>query len=76
MSETISLDDVFGKENKSANIYGVTFFTEDMIRRQSIPWYEGFVLYIEKNGVTIKLEEDEVLNVVKALPRTWGGRYL
>lgn len=74
--ETITLDEAFGKENPNLSIYGVTFFTEDMINRMSIPWHEGFVLYIEKDGVVIKLEGLEVLEVVKALPRTWSGRYI
>ncbi len=40
------------------------------------PWHDGFVLHIEKDGVLIKLEGLEALELVKALPITFGGSYL
>lgn len=40
-----------------------------------VHWSKGLKMIIEKNGVTIKLEEDEVRQLVKCLPRTFGGSY-
>jgi hypothetical protein len=38
-------------------------------------WAEGLTLYIIKDGVTMKLNSEEIKQVVKALPETVGGRY-
>lgn len=38
-------------------------------------WSEGLSMIIEKNGVSIKLNSEEIQQVVKSLPRTVGGRY-
>ena len=38
-------------------------------------WSKGLSMIIEKNGVTIKLNSEEIEQVVKSLPRTVGGRY-
>jgi hypothetical protein len=38
-------------------------------------WSEGLNMVIEKNGVTIKLNSEEIQQIVKSLPRTIGGRY-
>lgn len=38
-------------------------------------WSEGLNMAIEKNGVTLELNSEEIQQVVKALPRTLGGRY-
>ncbi len=38
-------------------------------------WADGLTMYIVKNGVTMKLNEDEIQQIVKALPRTIGGSY-
>lgn len=38
-------------------------------------WSEGLNMIIEKNGVTIKLNSEEIQQIVKSLPRTVGGRY-
>lgn len=38
-------------------------------------WSEGLNMIIEKNGVTIKLDSEEIQQIVKALPRTIGGCY-
>lgn len=38
-------------------------------------WAEGLTMYIVKDGVTIKLDGNEVQQLVKALPRTLGGTY-
>lgn len=38
-------------------------------------WSEGLNMIIEKNGVTIKLNSEEIQQIVKSLPRTVDGRY-
>jgi hypothetical protein len=38
-------------------------------------WAEGLTMYITKDGVTMKLNSEEIQKVVKALPRTIGGTY-
>ena len=38
-------------------------------------WSKGLNMVIKKNGVTIKLNEDEIKQLVKCLPRTFGGSY-
>ena len=38
-------------------------------------WSEGLNMIIEKNGVTIKLNSEEIQQIVKSLPRTLGGCY-
>lgn len=38
-------------------------------------WSDGLSMYITKNGSTIKLEPDEIFQLVKSLPRTFGGTY-
>jgi Ca2+-binding EF-hand superfamily protein len=40
-----------------------------------VHWAEGLTLYIVKDGVTMKLNSEEIKQVVKALPETVGGRY-
>jgi hypothetical protein len=38
-------------------------------------WSEGLTMYIVKDGVTMKLNSDEVNTLVKSLPPTVGGTY-
>ena len=38
-------------------------------------WSEGLNMIIEKDGVTVKLNSEEIRQIVKSLPRTMGGRY-
>jgi len=40
-----------------------------------VHWAEGLTVYIVKDGVTMKLNPEEIKLVVKALPETVGGRY-
>lgn len=43
--------------------------------KEYVPWYLGVTMYIKKDGVTLALNEKEVRELVKALPRPIGGRY-
>jgi hypothetical protein len=38
-------------------------------------WSKGLNMIIEKDGVTVKLNSEEIQQIVKSLPRTMGGRY-
>ena len=38
-------------------------------------WSEGLKMVIEKDGVVIKLEGEEIEKIVRSLPRTFGGTY-
>lgn len=38
-------------------------------------WSDGIKMFITKNGVTIVLDENEVIEVAASLPRTIGGSY-
>ena len=38
-------------------------------------WSEGLNMIISKDGVTIKLNSNEVQELVASLPRTMGGSY-
>lgn len=40
-----------------------------------VHWSEGLNMIIEKDGVTLKLNSEEIEQLVKALPRTVGGSY-
>lgn len=40
-----------------------------------VHWSKGLKMVIKKNGTTIKLEEDEIQQLVKCLPRTFGMSY-
>ena len=38
-------------------------------------WAKGLSMYIEKDGVVLNLDSNELQQLVKALPRTFGGGY-
>lgn len=38
-------------------------------------WSEGLNMIIEKDGVILKLNSEEIQQIVSALPRTIGGSY-
>jgi len=40
-----------------------------------VHWSEGLTLYIIKDGVTMKLNSEEIQQVAKALPETVGGKW-
>ena len=50
-----------------------TITTEDMA--DWCHWSEGLKMVIEKDGVVMKLEGEEIKKIVKSLPRTFGGTY-
>lgn len=38
-------------------------------------WSEGLEMFIEKDGISLKLNSEEIQQLVKTLPRTFGGSY-
>jgi hypothetical protein len=40
-----------------------------------VHWAEGLTMYIVKDGVTMKLNSEEIQQVAKALPETVGGKW-
>ena len=40
-----------------------------------VHWSKGLNMIIVKDGVTVKLNSEEIEQLVKALPRTVGGKY-
>lgn len=38
-------------------------------------WSEGLKMVIEKDGVVMELEGEEIEKIVRSLPRTVGGTY-
>ena len=59
-------------ENKF-DVYTLTKMQKDNLKWSH--WSKGLTMYIEKNGISIKLESDEIQQLVKTLPRTFGGTY-
>lgn len=62
-----------GDVSSSFKVGTYTIVTEDM--PSYCHWSEGLKMVIEKDGVVIKLEGEEIEKVVRSLPRTFGGTY-
>jgi hypothetical protein len=60
--------------NKQTNfeVFCLQTITEDKMYTH---WSEGLSMYIVKDGTTIKLNSEEVKQLVKSLPKTIGGTY-
>jgi hypothetical protein len=61
------------KEEKKFEVYTVTVVDKDS--PNYVNWSEGLRMYIIKDGVSIRLESDEIEQLVRALPETVGGTY-
>ena len=48
-------------------------YDEDLDRY--VHWSKGLKMVISKDGATIELGEEEIKQLVKCLPRTFGGKY-
>jgi cytochrome c oxidase subunit IV len=58
---------------QSFSVYSYIIGTKDM--QTYCHWSEGLNMVIEKNGVEVKLNGEELKQVVASLPRTIGGSY-
>ena len=61
------------KDKKIFNVYSYTLY--DSSGQTFCHWSKGLNMVIEKDGVTIKLNGEELQQLVKTLPRTFGGSY-
>ena len=68
-NQQLNIDDV----RQSFSVYSYTIVTEDM--PTYCHWSEGLNMVIEKDGVSIKLNGDELKQLAASLPRTMGGSY-
>ena len=60
--------------NNTFNVYTVEHMDSADVDRYS-HWAKDLVMYITKDGHTIKLDSNEIQQLVKSLPRTVGGSY-
>jgi hypothetical protein len=51
----------------------ITIFNEDT--PDIVHWSEGLEMYIYKDGKEMMLNSDEIVKLIKTLPRTFGGVY-
>ena len=58
---------------KEFKVFCLEFINEDT--NVYAHWSENLTMYIKKDGITIKLDSDEIQQLVKSLPRTIGGTY-
>jgi 8-oxo-dGTP diphosphatase len=58
--------------DNSFSVHSYTLVDEN---EKWVHWSKGLKMIITKGGVTLKLEEDEIQQIVKTLPRTFGGTY-
>jgi len=62
---------VMDTKTKDFKVYAVTTISESGYTH----WSDGLTMYIVKDGVTMKLNSEEIEILVKALPQTIGGTY-
>jgi hypothetical protein len=60
-------------ESKFSVVSVVTL--EDTEANRYTHWSEGLTMYITKDGVNMKLNSEEIEQLVKCLPKTMGGSY-
>lgn len=63
--------------DKNFNVMSFASFSDDELKENGgyTHWSKNLKMVIKKDGVKITLNEDEIQELVKALPRTIGGRY-
>lgn len=61
------------KKENQFHVYTITVYDDEGPKYRH--WSEGLTMVIIKDGIKIKLNSDEVEQVVKALPKTIGGVY-
>ena len=59
-------------QQNNFEVYTLTTVDES---QKFVHWSEGLTMYIIKDGVTIKINSEEIEQLVKALPETIGGTY-
>lgn len=62
------------KEKSSFSVHTYALI-DNIVNEEWSHWSKGLTMVIKKNGITIILEENEIKQLVKSLPRTSGGSY-
>ena len=63
-------------EEKKENSFSVcTYAIHDLNGSHYCHWAKNLSMVIQKNGVTMELNSEEIQQLVGALPQTFGGRY-
>ena len=60
-------------DNKPFSVHTYTIVKEG--GPMYVHWSEGLKIIIIKDGITMKLNSEEIEQLVKTLPRTIGGSY-
>lgn len=63
----------FNKEKSPFEVGSYTILTDE--NKGYCHWSKGLKMVLSKDGVTIKIQEEEIEKLVKSLPRTLGGSY-
>jgi hypothetical protein len=61
-------------DNKNFQVYSLQTVDEGK-ENKYVHWADGLTMYIIKDNVTMKLDENEIQQLIKALPKTIGGTY-
>jgi hypothetical protein len=61
-------------DNKNFQVYSLQTVDEGK-ENKYVHWADGLTMYIIKDNVTMKLDENEIQQLIKALPKTVGGTY-
>jgi hypothetical protein len=61
-------------DNKNFQVYSLQTVDEGK-ENKYVHWADGLTMYIIKDNVTMKLNENEIQQLIKALPKTIGGTY-
>lgn len=63
------------KEEKEGSFDVITWTTITKDMPTYCHWSEGLNMIIQKDGVQMKLNSEEIQKLVRSLPRTMGGSY-
>jgi hypothetical protein len=61
------------KDKKKFLVYTITKLPDDAPKY--CHWAEALSMTICKDGITLKLDSEEIQQLVKSLPKTMGGSY-
>ena len=61
--------------NKQKDFEVLCLETRNQEDKMYTHWSKGLTMYIVKDGVTVRLNSEEIQQLVKSLPRTIGGNY-
>jgi hypothetical protein len=62
------------KQQTNFQVYSLQTIDESK-ENKYVHWADGLTMYIVKDNVTMILDEKEIQQLIKALPKTVGGTY-